>query len=168
MTKSVHQRTQRGLWLAVCAICLVTLYGVWWCITWGVHPFAPECEGVIFLASLLNARFEQLPYSSRSACLRDVRVQYVRATISALTLERLFTGPATYPDPSSDEVASWLDEWYWPIVLWGFFIPLLIAGWSGLFFAGFIRVVVYWHIVRWHLLRRIMQALKLLRYLMKG
>ncbi len=45
-----------------------------------------------------------------------------------------------------DPVVSWQSRWYALNVLAGFVIPLLCAGWDGLWLAGFIRVVAVWHI----------------------
>lgn len=45
-----------------------------------------------------------------------------------------------------DPVVRWQDRWYLPIAVSGFVIPFLAAGWPGLWLAGFIRVVLHWHV----------------------
>ena len=43
-------------------------------------------------------------------------------------------------------VIQWQARWYWTIVIAGFVIPFILAGWAGLFLAGFIRVVAHLHV----------------------
>ncbi len=46
--------------------------------------------------------------------------------------------------PAQDEaVVAWQHRAYWYIVVTGFAVPMLVAGWQGLLLAGFIRVVVH-------------------------
>lgn len=45
-----------------------------------------------------------------------------------------------------DPIAVWQSKWNWLIVLSGFIIPFCIAGWDGLWLAGFIRVALHWNI----------------------
>ncbi len=44
------------------------------------------------------------------------------------------------------KVVAWQHRYYWHIVLAGFIIPFILAGWSGLFLAGFIRAVAHLHV----------------------
>ncbi len=47
----------------------------------------------------------------------------------------------------SDPMILWQARWNWAIILvMGFVLPYLIAGWDGVFLAGFIRIVAHWHI----------------------
>ena len=49
--------------------------------------------------------------------------------------------------PAQDEaVVAWQARWYWYIVVLGFLIPALLAGWTGLLLAGFIRIVAHLHV----------------------
>lgn len=43
-------------------------------------------------------------------------------------------------------VMAWQKRWYYPIVISGFALPFLLAGWQGLILGGFVRLVLAWHI----------------------
>jgi len=43
-------------------------------------------------------------------------------------------------------VLAWQDRYYWHIVISGYVVPFILAGWSGLFLAGFIRSVLTYHV----------------------
>lgn len=57
--------------------------------------------------------------------------------------------PAGYETPAhfeTDPDIRWQKKYYWPLASLGFLVPLATAGWEGLLLAGFLRIVVCWHV----------------------
>ncbi|MDO8492407.1 MAG: acyl-CoA desaturase [bacterium] len=57
--------------------------------------------------------------------------------------------PSGYsPDRSleKDPIARWQNKWNWLIARSGFIVPFCIAGWDGLWLAGFVRVASHWNV----------------------
>jgi stearoyl-CoA desaturase (delta-9 desaturase) len=43
-------------------------------------------------------------------------------------------------------VIRWQERWYWSMVVAGFVVPLLLWGWSGLVWVGFVRTLAHLHV----------------------
>lgn len=186
-------RFRSGLVVAITLVHLVALYGVWWCLTWGVSATAMALAATLYIAGSLGITVGYHRYFTHGSFRCRRPFQYVMATAGALAVEgplgqwcpdhrqhHRFTdtggdphSPWTYRQPLGflwahigwlfwaterpagynpatpphlKEVFDWQHRYFWHIVLAGFIVPFMVAGWCGLFLAGFIRVVVHWHV----------------------
>ena len=196
----VKGRFRPGLAIAILIVHLIALYGVWWCLTWGVSAYAWLLAAFLYAAGSLGITVGYHRYFTHGAFACGEGLKRVLAVAGGLTVE----GPLSqwcadhrqhhkYTETGYDPHSPWQHEeypfplnriagflwahvgwlfwvtvrpagydpgvpskdapvialqhrYYWHIVLAGFIIPFAIAGWGGLFLAGFIRVVVHWHV----------------------
>lgn len=195
----VKGRLRPGLTAAIVIIHLVAIYGIWWCMTWGVTASAWILAAVLYAVSSLGVTVGYHRYFTHGSFHCRKSVKYALAVAGGLAAEgplaqwcpdhrqhHRFTETGYdphspwqhehYPFPLNRivgflwahlwwlfyvtvrptgynpaapvhdaHVIAWQQKYYWHIVLAGFIIPFLVAGWSGLFLAGFIRVVAHLH-----------------------